>query len=215
MKAFPQTERTAVTRKQDRARYERDVVYGIIDEAYICHVGLVLHGRPVVLPTIHARLGDVLYLHGSTGSGWLSALRPGAEVSVTATILDGLVLARSATHHSMNYRSAVVYGQASEVSDPAEKIAALRAVVEHVLRGRWDECRAPNERELASTLVLAVPLVEASAKVRTGPPVDDEADYGLDVWAGEVPLRIASLGVVPDPRLGAGIGSAASLRSLA
>jgi nitroimidazol reductase NimA-like FMN-containing flavoprotein (pyridoxamine 5'-phosphate oxidase superfamily) len=168
-----------------------------------------------VLPTIHARLGDVLYLHGSTGSGWLSALRSGGDVSVTATILDGLVLARSATHHSMNYRSAVVFGQATEVRDPDEKVAALRAVVEHVVAGRWDECRPPSERELASTLVLAVPLVEASAKVRTGPPLDDETDYKLEVWAGEVPLRIAPLAVVPDPRLGEGIPPAASLRSLA
>ena len=196
--------RTEVRRVPDRARYDTEVVHGILDEALVCHVGFVSDGHPVVIPTIHARDGDRLYLHGSPASRMLRTLKRQVEVCVTVTLVDGLVLARSAFHHSMNYRSAVVFGPASEVTGPAEKLAAFRALVDHVAPGRWDDVRAPNEKEIRSTLVLALPLAEASAKVRTGPPVDDEADYALPVWAGELPLRIVPGAPVGDPRLAPG-----------
>ena len=155
------------------------------------------------MPTIHARVGDVLYLHGSKGSRMLRRLRSGAELCLTATLLDGLVLARSALHHSMNYRSVVVLGRAREVTDLGEKRLAMRAVVEHIVRGRFEDARQPSDRELEATFVLAIPLREASAKARTGPPLDDEEDYALPVWAGALPLKIAPQEPVPDARLAA------------
>jgi hypothetical protein len=194
------TERTALRRLPERGRHDRATVDAILDEALICHLGLVdPEGRPFVIPTIHARVGDVLYVHGSPASRTLrTAAADTVEVCVTVTLLDGLVLARSAFHHSMNYRSVVVYGSATRVDDPAEKVAALEAVVEHVVAGRTAGCRAPNEKEVRGTLVLRVPLDEASAKVRTGGPLDDDDDLDLPVWAGHVPLRLVAGDPIPD-----------------
>jgi nitroimidazol reductase NimA-like FMN-containing flavoprotein (pyridoxamine 5'-phosphate oxidase superfamily) len=186
-----QSPATTVRRLAARARYDRDTIHAILDEALICHVGFVVDGRPVVIPTIHTRIGDTLYFHGSAASRMLRSLRGGVDACVTVTLLDGLVLARSAFHHSMNYRSAVVLGKGREVTDPAEKRRALDALVEHVIPGRAAIVRAPNGAELKQTLVIALSLEEASAKIRTGPPIDDEADYALDVWAGVVPIALA------------------------
>ena len=186
------TPRTTVKRRAERGRYDRATVNAILDEAYICHVGFVHDGGPVVLPTMHARVDDTLYIHGSVASRMLRTLAAGVEACVTVTLLDGLVLARSAFHHSMNYRSAVVFGRATVVPDRAEKLAAMRALVERVRAGRWDEARQPTEVELKQTTVMAIPLDEVSCKVRTGPPIDDEDDYGLPVWAGVVPLAVVT-----------------------
>ena len=190
MTAIEMTERTRVRRLSDRGRYDAATIHAIVDEALICHVGFVVNGAPVVIPTIHWREGDMLYFHGSAASRMLRSLKNGVEACVTVTLLDGLVLARSAFHHSMNYRSVVVFGTAREVTDPEEKVRALDALVEHVVRGRSAEIRPPNEKELRQTLVLALPLEEASAKIRTGGPVDDEEDYALPVWAGVLPLAL-------------------------
>ena len=186
-----QTPRTTVKRLAKRGVYDRDIVYSILDEGLICHAGFVVDGAPVVIPTIHWRHGDTLYFHGSAASRMLRSLRDGVEACVTVTLLDGLVIARSAFHHSMNYRSAVVFGLAREVTDRAEKLAALDALVEHVLPGRASEARPANEIELRQTMVLALPIEEASAKVRTGGPIDDDEDYGLPIWAGVIPVRLA------------------------
>jgi uncharacterized protein len=199
-----QTDRTTVRRLLKRGSYDRDLVYAILDEAYICHVGFVIDGKPVVIPTIHWREGDRLYLHASGASRMLRTLRDGVEACVTITLLDGLVLARSAFHHSMNYRSAVVFGRATEVTGE-EKRLALTALVEHVCRGRSAEARGPNEVELTQTLVLSLPIEEASAKVRTGGPIDDEEDYALPIWAGVLPLRVVPQEPVADDRLPAGV----------
>ena len=201
---LPPSPRTEVKRLPERARYDTEIVHGILDEALVCHVGFVVDGQPVVIPTIHARRGDRLYLHGSPANRMLRTLKRQVDVCVTVTLVDGLVLARSAFHHSMNYRSVVVFGAAREVSDPVEKMAAFRALVDHVAPGRWDDVRAPNEKEIRSTLVLVLALAEASAKVRTGPPLDDEGDYALPVWAGELPLRTVPGAPVGDPRLAPG-----------
>lgn len=189
-----QSQRTTVKRLAKRGAYDRDTIHAILDEAYICHVGFSVPQedgvQPFVIPTIHARVGETLYFHGSAASRMLRSLRDGIDACVTVTLLDGLVLARSAFHHSMNYRSVVVLGKGREVVDREEKIRALDAIVEHVVLGRTALVRAPNEAELRQTMVIAMPLTEASAKVRTGPPVDDEEDYALDVWAGVIPLRL-------------------------
>jgi nitroimidazol reductase NimA-like FMN-containing flavoprotein (pyridoxamine 5'-phosphate oxidase superfamily) len=177
----------------------------ILDEALICHIGFVVDGQPYVIPTTHARCGERLYIHGSVASRMLRTLKGGMPLCVTATLLDGLVLARSAFHHSMNYRSVVVLGVAVEVSDPDEKREALNAIVEHVVPGRSTEARPPTPPELAATTVLRIALDEVSAKVRSGPPLDDEEDYGWPCWAGEIPLRLTALAPVNDPRLVAGI----------
>ncbi|MBV8861284.1 MAG: pyridoxamine 5'-phosphate oxidase family protein [Mycobacterium sp.] len=198
--AYPPTARTVLTRYRERARYDRATVYGILDEALICHVGYLNGGRPVVLPTTHARLGEILYLHGSTGSGPMLAAAGSAEglpVCVTATLVDGLVLARAALHHSLQYRSVVVVGDARLVEDRGEKLRALAALLDHVAPGRSVDSRPPNARELAATAVLALHLVEVSAKVRTGGPVDDEQDTGLPHWAGVVPITLAPGTPVP------------------
>lgn len=195
------TDRTTVKRKRERGVYDRETVHAIVDEALVCHVGFVVDGSPVVIPTIHGRSGDTLYLHGSVASRMLRTLGGGVEACVTITLVDGLVLARSAMHHSMNYRSVVVFGTAEPVTDAAEKCEALRVVTEHVAPGRWDEVRPPSEAELRQTLVLRLPLDEASAKIRAGGPVDDEEDYSLPVWAGVVPLRLTSGSPIPDDRL--------------
>jgi nitroimidazol reductase NimA-like FMN-containing flavoprotein (pyridoxamine 5'-phosphate oxidase superfamily) len=184
------TERTTLKRLPKRGSHERDTVNAILDEALICHVGFVVNEAPVVIPTIHWREGDTLYFHGSAASRMLRSLREGVDACVTVTLLDGLVLARSAFHHSMNYRSVVVFGKAREVTEREEKLRALDALVEHVMRGRSADVRPANEPELRQTMVLALPLDEASAKIRTGGPVDDEEDYTLPVWAGVVPAAI-------------------------
>jgi nitroimidazol reductase NimA-like FMN-containing flavoprotein (pyridoxamine 5'-phosphate oxidase superfamily) len=193
------TSRTAVRRKADRGRYERELVHAILDEALVCHVGFESDHGPVVLPTMHARVNESLYLHGAVGNAMLRTLAAGAPVCATVTLLDGLVLARSAFHHSMNYRSVVVFGTAVAVEDPQAKLAALEALIERIHPGRWSEARPPTATELRNTLVVALPLTEASAKVRTGPPIDDDEDYSLSVWAGEIPLETRRLEGIPDP----------------
>jgi nitroimidazol reductase NimA-like FMN-containing flavoprotein (pyridoxamine 5'-phosphate oxidase superfamily) len=196
---YRRTERTRVRRLPERAAYDRATVHAILDEGFICHVGFVVDGQPFVVPTGYARVGETVYLHGSTGSRL--GLRPGMDVCVTVTLVDGLVLARSAFHHSMNYRSVMAIGRTRPVTDPEEKEAALRALVDHIVPGRSGAVRGGDRRELAATAVLALPLEEVSAKVRTGPPVDDEADYALPVWAGVLPLRQVADPPVPDGRL--------------
>jgi nitroimidazol reductase NimA-like FMN-containing flavoprotein (pyridoxamine 5'-phosphate oxidase superfamily) len=193
--------RVTVRRHPERGAYDRLTIDRILDEALICHVGFVADGQPYVIPTIHARVEDRLYVHGSTASRMLLNLGRGTPICVTATLLDGLVLARSAFNHSMNYRSAVVLGVAREVVEANEKTGALRAIVEHVSPGRWEQVRWPTPKELRATSVLALSLDEASAKVRTGPPRDDEEDLGWPVWAGELPLRLEPQPLRPDPAL--------------
>ena len=200
-RAAPPTERTRVRRLPERGVYDREAIDAILDEALICHLAYVIDDQPRVIPTIHARDGDVLYVHGSNASRTLRAAKGGAPVAVEVTLLDGLVLARSAFHHSMNYRSVVVYGLAREITDPEEKWRAQQALVEHVVHGRSADARMPNERELNQTTILAVPLDEASAKVRTGPPKDEDEDYGLPVWAGVVPLATVPGEPEPDPAM--------------
>lgn len=192
------TERTRVRRLPKRASYDAATIYAILDEALICHVGFAVDGRPVVIPTIHWREGDRLYIHGSAASHMLRSLKEGIEACVTVTLLDGLVMARSAFHHSMNYRSVVVFGKAEEVTDREQKLHTLERLVEHIAPGRSAEVRAPNESELRQTLVLSLPIDEASAKIRTGPPIDDEEDYALPVWAGVIPLQMVRLAGVTD-----------------
>jgi uncharacterized protein len=184
------TTRTTVKRHPERGDYDRDVIDAILDEALMCHLGFVVDGQPFVIPTIHARDGDILYIHGSPGSRMLRTAKTGVDICVTATLLDGLVLARSVYNHSMNYRSVVVLGRAHEVTELDEKLRAMQCVVEHVVKGRWNDARQPNEGELKGTTILSLPLDEASAKIRSGPPVDDEDDLALPVWAGIVPLRL-------------------------
>jgi len=184
------TDRTRVRRLSNRASYDVATIHAILDEALICHIGFAVEVRPVVIPTIHWRDGDRLYVHGSAASHMLRSLKGGVEACVTVTLLDGLVMARSAFHHSMNYRSVVVFGTAVEVTDREEKRRALERLVEHIAPGRSAEVRAPNESELRQTLVLSLPIEEASAKIRTGPPIDDDEDYALPVWAGVIPLRL-------------------------
>jgi nitroimidazol reductase NimA-like FMN-containing flavoprotein (pyridoxamine 5'-phosphate oxidase superfamily) len=195
------TERTRVRRLPERAGSDRSSLYDILDAGRICHLGVIVNGSPRVIPTGYGRDGDTLYLHGSTGATSLRA----SEICVTVTHFDGLVLARSVFHHSMNYRSAVIYGRPRAVTDPEEKLAGLRAVVDQLTPGRWEVARLPNRKELAATAVLALPLDEASVKTRQGPPGDDEEDYALDVWAGEVPVIQSFGSPVPDPRLRPGI----------
>jgi nitroimidazol reductase NimA-like FMN-containing flavoprotein (pyridoxamine 5'-phosphate oxidase superfamily) len=189
---------TTVKRHPERGAYDRGTIDSILDEALICHLGFVVDGRPFVIPTIHARDGDILYVHGSPGSRMLRAAKEGVAVCVTVTLLDGLVLARSVYNHSMNYRSVVVLGRAHEVTDPDEKLRAMQRVVEHVVPGRWADARGPNAGEIKGTTILALPLDEASAKIRSGPPTDDDADLGLPVWAGVIPLGIEPSAPVPD-----------------
>ena len=187
--APPPSERTQVRRHPERGAYDRATSDAILDEALFCHLGWVdANGSPRIVPTIHVRVGDVLYVHGSNASRTLRATRTGAEVCVCVTLLDGLVLARSAFNHSMNYRSVVVYGTAREVTDPDEKWNAQRALVDHVVPGRSAEARMPDQRELDQTTIMAIPLDEVSAKIRSGPPKDDERDLDLGVWAGVLPL---------------------------
>ncbi|HEX7422751.1 MAG TPA: pyridoxamine 5'-phosphate oxidase family protein [Terriglobales bacterium] len=194
------TPRTRVVREPQRAVYDRDAVHQILDEAFLCHVGFVVDGQPYVIPTSFGRDGDVLYIHGSAASRMLRNLDQGVPVCITVTLLDGLVLARSVFNHSMNYRSVVILGTATLVDDPAEKIAALRALSEHILPHRWDDSRPPNEKELKATSVLRLPIREFSAKVRVGPPVDDDEDYSFPTWAGVIPLKMNSGPPIRDER---------------
>jgi nitroimidazol reductase NimA-like FMN-containing flavoprotein (pyridoxamine 5'-phosphate oxidase superfamily) len=191
------TQRTTVKRHPERGAYDRATIDAILDEGLICHLGFVSDGRPFVIPTIHARDGDTLYIHGSPGSRMLRAAKDGVDICVTVTLLDGLVLARSVYNHSMNYRSVVVLGRARELTERDEKIRAMHRVVEHVVPGRWADARQPNDAEIKGTTILALPLDEASAKIRTGPPTDDDADLDLPVWTGTIPLRIQASEPVP------------------
>ena len=202
-----QTERTTVKRLAARGNYDRDTITAILDEALICHVAFVVEGSPVVIPTIHTRIDDTLYFHGSAASRMLRSLRNGVEACVCVTLLDGLVMARSAFHHSMNYRSAVVFGTAREVTDREEKLRVLDALVDHVAKGRSRDARSPNEAELKQTLVLALPIQEASAKIRTGPAIDDEEDYAMNIWAGVLPLKLTPQEPIADERLQSGIAA--------
>ena len=195
------TARTRVVREPHRGVYDRAEAYKILDEGFICHVGFVIDGQPFVIPTGYGRNGDNLYIHGSAASRMLRNLDEGVPVCVTVTILDGLVLARSIFNHSMNYRSVVVLGTAAAVKDAEEKLKALHALSEHILPGRWVESRRPNEQELKATLVLRLPITEFSAKVRQGPPIDDEEDYAFPTWAGVIPLNMVAGEPISDPRL--------------
>jgi nitroimidazol reductase NimA-like FMN-containing flavoprotein (pyridoxamine 5'-phosphate oxidase superfamily) len=198
MSQFTPTDRTQVKRLPKRGNYDRETVYSILDTAFVCHVGFSVDGQPFVIPTNYGRSGDTLYLHGSAASRMLNTLRDGVPVCVTVTHVDGLVLARSAFHHSVNYRSVVILGKTQLVEDPAEKMEALRIFTEHVMKGRWNDVRIPTEQELKATTVLSVPLEEVSAKVRTGGPIDDETDYALPVWAGVLPLETVAKTPLPD-----------------
>lgn len=195
------TDRTKVKRLPARGAYDRETIYSILDDAFICHVGYVIDGQPYVIPTGYARIGDDLYIHGSSASRMLRKLAQGVDVCVTVTLVDGLVLARSAFHHSINYRSAVILGRAVLVEDDDEKNRALEAFTEHIIPGRWPEIRWPNELELKATSVLKLPIEEASAKVRTGDPKDDEEDYAMEIWAGVLPLQVVPGEPVADTRL--------------
>jgi nitroimidazol reductase NimA-like FMN-containing flavoprotein (pyridoxamine 5'-phosphate oxidase superfamily) len=195
------TERTKLRRLPNRGSHERGIIHAILDAGFLAHVGFQTDGQPFVIPTLYGREEDKLYLHGSPASRMLRELRTGAPACVTVTLVDGLVLARSAFHHSMNYRSVVALGSARTIDDPGHKVRALRTISEHLMAGRWDDVRRPSEKELKETAVLEFAIEEASAKIREGPPVDDEEDYGLAVWAGILPLRLKTQTPVPDSRL--------------
>ena len=201
----PESDRSQVKRLPQRAVYDRAAIDEIVDTAVICHVGFIDDGQPFVIPTIHVRLGDKIFLHGSPASRMLRTLGRGADACITVTHVDGLVLARSAFHHSMNYRSAVLFGKGATVEDEGQKLAVLRSLSERLVRGRWADVRPPSEEELRKTLVVSIAIDEASAKVRTGPPLDDEEDYAISVWAGVLPLRLTAAAPIADPRLAAGI----------
>jgi uncharacterized protein len=201
MSEYRPTGRTRVRRKPGRGSYDRGLVDRILDEALVCHLGFVADGQAFVIPTIHARAGRTLYLHGSKASRALGSLKEGVECCVTATLVDGIVLARSALHHSLNYRSAMIFGTARQVADPAEKAIALEAVVEHIVPGRSGDARPPAPEELEATEVLALELEEASAKIRKGGPIDADADMDLPVWAGQMPLSVEALAPVAEPGL--------------
>ena len=198
---YTPTPRTRLVREADRAVYDRESAYRILDEGFLCHVGFVADGQPFVIPTSYGRKGDSLFIHGSAASRMLRNVKEGIPVCITVTLLDGLVLARSIFNHSMNYRSVVILGKATLVDDPAEKIEALRLLSEHIIPGRWADSRQPNERELKATSILRVPIEEFSAKVRKGPVVDDEEDYSFPTWAGVVPLQMVAGEPIDDARL--------------
>ena len=193
--------RTQVERLPERGHYDRETIHAILDQAFLCHVGFIVDGQPYVIPTGFGRSGDTLYIHGSAASRMLRNLAGGVPVCVTVTLLDGLVVARSLFHSSMNYRSVVILGTAKPVTEKAEKLRALHAVSEQIFPGRWDDARQPNDQELKATSVLALPLAEASAKIRTGPPKDEKEDYALAIWAGVMPLRVVAGAPEPDSAL--------------
>jgi nitroimidazol reductase NimA-like FMN-containing flavoprotein (pyridoxamine 5'-phosphate oxidase superfamily) len=205
MEKYNPTDRTQVRRLPKRGAYGKEQVHAILDEGYLCHVGFVADGQPYVIPTLYVRRGDQIYIHGSAASRMLRMLDEGANVCVTVTLVDGFVLARSAFHHSMNYRSVVMLGRARLVADPSEKREAMHSFTNHMVPGRWEEVRQPNEQELKATTVLVLPLDEVSAKIRTGSPLDDEEDYELHVWAGVVPVRTELGQPIPDERLLPGV----------
>ncbi len=202
---IPPTERTRLARESQRGVYDRESIYKILDEAFVCHVGFSVEGQPYVIPTLFARVGDAIYFHGSAASRMLRNLSEGVSVCVTVTLTDGFVLARSVFNHSMNYRSVVALGKAVLVDAPGEKLEALHAFTEKILCGRWEDARQPNEKELKSTSILRLPLAEVSAKIRTGPPADDAPDYALPVWAGIIPLRLVPGAPIRDERCDASI----------
>ena len=196
----PPSTRTRVIREPHRGHYDRETAYRILDQGFICHIGFMVDGQPFVIPTAYGRAGDNLYVHGSAASRMLRSLDKGVPVCITVTLLDGLVLARSVFNHSMNYRSVVVLGAAMAVEEREEKLAALQAISEHILRGRWAEARNPTEQELKATLVMRLPIQEFSSKIRTGPPLDDEEDYSFPTWAGVIPLEMVAREPIPDER---------------
>ena len=202
---YQPTSRTTVRRLKKRAVYDQAAVHAILDEGFICHVGFVVDSQPYVIPTIYARHDETLYFHGAVASRTLKTLATGVDVCLTVTLMDGMVLARSAFHHSMNYRSVVVLGNARLVQDPEERMLALKVITDHAVPGRWDEVRGPNELELKQTSVLALPLAEVSAKVRSGPPVDDDEDYSLPIWAGVVPIETRVTKPIGDGRVLPGV----------
>jgi uncharacterized protein len=201
MVTYQPNERTRVTRLPKRAVYDAAQVHAILDEGFFCHVGFTVEDQPYVIPTGYVRAGEKLYIHGSAASRMLRSLDQGVQVCVTVTLVDGLVLARSAFHHSVNYRSVVVLGTARLVVDRDEKVDALRRFTNHIVPGRWDEARQPTDQELKATSVLVLPLDEVSAKVRTGPPIDDEEDYEMTIWAGVVPILMRAGDPIPDDRI--------------
>jgi uncharacterized protein len=198
--SFTPTERTRVVREPHRGTYDRETIYKILDEGFVCHVGFETGGQPFVIPTLYARVGDAIYFHGSAASRMLRGAAAGVSVCVTVTLTDGLVLARSVFNHSMNYRSVVALGKATLVDAPTEKLEALHAFTEKILPGRWEDARQPNEKELKATSILKLPLTEISAKIRSGPVQDDEEDYGLRVWAGILPLHLQTDAPIRDKR---------------
>jgi nitroimidazol reductase NimA-like FMN-containing flavoprotein (pyridoxamine 5'-phosphate oxidase superfamily) len=204
MADLPRTPRTTHRRLPKRGSHDRDLIHAILDEGLVCHVGFAVDGQPYVLPTTYARMGDLLVLHGSPSNRMFRVLASGAPACVTVSLLDGLVLARSAFHHSMNYRSVVVLGSARAVEGREAKRAALEAIVEHVAPGRSRQARPPSDREVDGTIVVEIPVLEASAKVRSGPPMDDPEDLALDCWAGVIPLHLATGEPVPDAHVPAG-----------
>jgi uncharacterized protein len=202
----PASDRVRLRRRRERGSYDRAVIDAILDEALISHLGIAeADGQPLVLPTLHARCGDLVYVHGSAAGRTMRTLAAGAPACLTVSLLDGLVLARAAMHHSANYRSVMLLGRAWSVEAPAQKLDALEAIVEHIVPGRWRDVRPPTENELRATAVLAIAIEEASAKIRTGPPLDDEDDHSLPAWAGVVPLRTVAQTPEPDPHLAPGI----------
>jgi len=201
MNQLPRTPRTTLRRLPKRGSHERETINQILDAGFICHVGFVIEGQPFVIPTGYARIGDRLIIHGSQASRMLRALKTGIDACINVTLIDALVLARSAFHHSMNYRSVVILGRARLVEEAEEKNRALEALTEHIVPGRWADVRWPTDLELKATTVLKLAIDEASAKIRTGGPIDDEEDYAMDVWAGVLPLRLATEPAVDDSRL--------------
>jgi uncharacterized protein len=199
------TKRTEIRRLPARGSRETEVIHSILDAGFLAHVGFLVHDQPFVIPTLYGREGDTLYLHGSSASRMLRRLESGCEACVTVTLVDGLVLARSAFNHSMNYRSVVTFGVARSIEFAGRKMQALRVIAEQVLAGRWEEVRGPSAQELKATTVVEFRIEEASAKIRQGPPIDDEEDYSLPVWAGVIPLGLDVKAPIPDPRLAAGV----------
>jgi nitroimidazol reductase NimA-like FMN-containing flavoprotein (pyridoxamine 5'-phosphate oxidase superfamily) len=189
MNNFIPTEKTKVNRLPKRGFYDKETIYSILDEGIVCHVGFIINDKPFVIPTAYVRVDDYIYIHGAKSNQMINAINEGSEACITVTLLDGYVLARSAFHHSMNYRSVVIFGKGKIVEDDEEKMSALKAFTEHVVKGRWDDVREPSEKEMNTTSVLKFPIEEASAKVRTGPPVDDKDDYDMNVWAGVLPVK--------------------------
>ena len=208
--SFIPTDHTRVLREANRAVYDRETIWAILDEGFVCHVGFAVEGQPYVIPTMYARVADSLYFHGSAASRMLRTASNGLPVCITVTLIDGLVLARSVFNHSMNYRSVVALGNATLIADPAEKLEALRAFTEKILRGRWEDARQPNEKELKATSILKLALTEVSGKVRTGPVEDDAPDYELPVWAGVIPLRLVPDAPLRDERCSASLPTPAS-----